>query len=216
MLCRFQHGDHLLLLHCSQEFCFHTWAEIRLRKTIGTVWWYWQRRREVIKMVLTHYFKQIERAPMRGIKEREEIWQGSMECSPKEVTIFYRRNHPAGLKPINSETSEQENIRISYLRYMHTYSFAVLKTCCRILKASPSLCLVLQLCRNPGGQSLQRKICPKRVLKPCPGLPVISCHLHRRQCSYQRATSTVSHKEQLGPPEIQTSSESFWSSMLEV
>lgn len=73
-------------------------------------------------MVLSHYFKQTERAPMRGIKEREEIWQGSMGCSPKEVTIFYRRNHPAGMKPINnSETSEQENIRISYLRHVRIF-----------------------------------------------------------------------------------------------
>lgn len=134
-------------------------------------------------MVLTHYFKQTERAPMRGIKEGEEIWQGSMGCSPKEVTIFYRRNQPAGLKPINSETSEQENIRISYLRYMHTFSFTVLKTCCRILKASPSLCLVLQLCHNPEGQGLRHKICPKLVLKPFSGLPVISTggRVHTKQ-----------------------------------
>lgn len=61
-------------------------------------------------MILTHYFKQTERAPMRGIKEREEIWQGSMGCSPKEATIFCRRNHPAGMKPANdSETSEHIN-----------------------------------------------------------------------------------------------------------
>lgn len=151
------------------------WAEIRLRKTIVTVWWSWQRRPEVIKMVLSHYFKQTERAPTRGIKEREEIWQGSMGCSPKEVTIFYKRNHPAGMKPINnSETSEQEYTHISYLRDMRAFSSAVLKTCCRILKASPSLCLVLQLCHYPQGQSLQHKICPKLVLKPCPGLTLSS------------------------------------------
>lgn len=71
-------------------------------------------------MVLTHYFKQTERAPMRGIKEREEIWQGSTGCSPKEATIFCRRNHPAGMKPVNnSETSEQENIRKSLIFEVH-------------------------------------------------------------------------------------------------
>lgn len=126
-------------------------------------------------MVLTHYFKQSERALMRGMKEREEIWQGSMGCSPREATIFCRRNHPAGMKPVNnSETSEQKNIHISYLRYTCAFSSAIHKTCCRILKASPSLCLVLQPSRYPEGLSHQHKICPKLVLKPPPGLPTIT------------------------------------------
>lgn len=181
------------------------WAETRLTETISMVWWSWQRRWDVIKMVLTHYFKQTERAPMRGTKEREEIWQGSMRCSPKEATVFCRRNHPTGMKPVNnSETSEQENIQnISYLRYVCTFSSAMLKTHCRILKASTSLCPVLQLSRYPEWLSHQDKICPKPVLKPFPGLPVSS--RQQKQCSYQPATSTVGHGGQLGPPEIQRS-----------
>lgn len=100
------------------------WAETKLTKTIGTVWWSWQRTWEVIKMVLTHYFKQTERAPMRGIKEREEIWQGSTGRSPKEAIIFCRRNHPAGMKPVNnSETSEQENIHKYLIFEVHMHIF---------------------------------------------------------------------------------------------
>lgn len=37
------------------------------------VWWSWQSRWEVIKIILTHYFKQTERASMRGIKERGNL-----------------------------------------------------------------------------------------------------------------------------------------------
>lgn len=88
------------------------WAEATLTKTIGRVWWSWQSRWGVIRTVLTHYFKQTERAPMRGIMERDDIWQGSPGCSPKEATIFCRRNHPAGMKPPNNtEASTQQNIR---------------------------------------------------------------------------------------------------------
>lgn len=62
------------------------WAETRRTTTIGMVWWPWQRRREVIKMILTHYFKQTERAPMRGIKERErKFGKGAWDVAQKRL-----------------------------------------------------------------------------------------------------------------------------------
>lgn len=62
------------------------WAETRQTTTIGMVWWPWQRRREVIKMILTHYFKQTERAPMRGIKERErKFGKGAWDVAQKRL-----------------------------------------------------------------------------------------------------------------------------------
>jgi len=75
-------------------------------------------------MVLAHYLKRTERAQIRGLKEREEIWQGSMGCSPKEANIFCSRNHPAGMKPVNnSETSEQENTPKYLIFEAHVHIF---------------------------------------------------------------------------------------------
>lgn len=62
------------------------WAEATLAKTIGRVWWSWQSRWGVIRTVLTHYFKQTERAPMRGIKERErKFGKGAWDVAQKRL-----------------------------------------------------------------------------------------------------------------------------------
>lgn len=93
-LCQCWHRDCLLLLHPPRKLAFRLgWDQVN--KNNCTVWWSWQRRWEVMKMVLTHYFKQTKRALMREIKEWVEIWQGSVGCGPEEATIFCRKSHSA-------------------------------------------------------------------------------------------------------------------------
>lgn len=184
MLCQSQHGHCPLLLHVLWKLAFTLGWDKANNNTIGMVWWPWQRRREVIKMILTHYFKQTERAPMRGIKGKEEIWQGSTGCSSKEATILCRRNHPAGMKPGWQWDNWvwKASVSTSCLRSTRTFSYATLKTRCRTLKAPPSLCVVLQPSCYSDRLSHQHKVCPKLVLRPSPGPSCSSAcwkHEHR-------------------------------------
>lgn len=66
-----------------------------------------------------------------------------MGCSPKEATIFCRRNHPAGMKPVNgSETSEHKNIceHLIFKVHMHIFVCHAYKTLQNFESPSKPVC----------------------------------------------------------------------------
>lgn len=170
------------------------WAEATLAKTIGRVWWSWQSRWGVIRTVLTHYFKQTERAPMRGFVERDGIWQGSPGCSPKEATIFCRRNLLTTLRQAPNKTYANT----LYLRYRCTFSQNMLHKLESLSKPMPGAPATLwSRWTDPLAQETHQT-----GTETIPGAPTFSSATELVPTSH---INSGSGRAQMWPPEIQMS-----------
>lgn len=226
---------------CSGDFDMEAVSCFPLRKlafTLGWdqvntnnwyVWWSWQRRWEVIKIVLTHYFKQTERASMRGIKEREEIWQGSPGCSLKEASVLQEKPSSRDELLLTTVRQVRKKTHINFYYLRCAFACVMLRTCCTTLESfskslpGSSSHPVIQGDWPLAQDTPQAETWRKPGLQPSPGLlhalgfGVPPASPRWRQNLHQAAMPTIGWGGELGSPEAQSSQQSSsWFSMIKI